>query len=102
MINPKGTKVLVEPNEIPETTEGGIVIPDSVRDRERYGSVRGVLIAVGKDAWLGTEPFAKIGDKVFIAKYSGIIAKDGDKAYLILNDEDVLATITEDGESNGK
>ncbi len=56
----------------------------------------GVVVAVGKTAWLDfkSEPWAKAGDRVMFAKYSGVIlrGKDGQQ-YRMVNDEDVVALL---------
>jgi chaperonin GroES len=104
MTNPSGLipveyKVLVKPEEVEEKTEGGIFIPDMLKDREQQAQVNGVIVAVGEMAfedWKGKVPSP--GDKVLFARYAGIRditgPKDGLK-YWVINDKDIIAIIEE-------
>lgn len=87
-IKPLADRVLVEPLPAEERTAGGIIIPDTAKEKPQ----RGTVIAVGpgkKD-----EPMTvKVGDKVLYGKYAGTeITIDG-KEYLIMRESDILAII---------
>jgi co-chaperonin GroES (HSP10) len=73
MIKALGHHVLVRVPEVENVSQGGIVIPDTVRDTARQGSEMGIIIDVGPTAWkaegLGGSDWAKVGDKVWFAKY---------------------------------
>lgn len=92
MLRPCGDRVLVKPNVEEERTAGGIVLPDTAKERPQWGEV----IAVGAGKWdesgKNRIPMeVKIGDKVVFAKYGGTEVKvDGDE-YLILRESDILA-----------
>lgn len=96
-----GHRVMIKPDPVEDISEGGIIL--SVGDetkRERAGTVKGVLIGIGKTAWLGFdngEPWAELGDRVYFAKYSGrfINHEDGED-YIICNDEDIQCIIRGD------
>ena len=92
-IKPLGERVLVKPLETEEKTAGGIILPDTAKEKPQKGEI----IAVGKGKVLedGTiKPLeVKQGDKVLYGKYSGSeITHDG-KEYLILKEEEILAII---------
>ena len=93
-IHPLGDRVLVKPLEAEAKTKGGIVIPDTAKEKPQEGKV----VAVGKGKVLenGTiqSPEVKVGDKVLYGKYSGneITTKEGEDL-LIMREEDILAII---------
>ena len=92
-IKPLGERVLVKPLEAEEKTAGGIILPDTAKEKPAKGEV----IAVGKGKILedGTiKPLeVKQGDNVLYGKYSGSeITHDG-KDYLILREEEILAIV---------
>ena len=92
MLRPCGDRVLVKPNVEEERTAGGIVLPDTAKERPQWGEV----IAVGAGKWdesgKNRIPMeVKVGDKVVFAKYGGTEVKvDGDE-YLIRRESDILA-----------
>lgn len=91
-IKPLGDKVLVQPNTSTEKTAGGIVLPDSAKERPQEGKV----IAVGPGRVLdnGTkvEINVKEGDTVIYSKYGGTEIKLDGQEYLILDESSLLAT----------
>jgi len=93
-IQPLGDRVVVKPLEAEAKTKGGIVLPDTVKEKPQEGKV----VAVGKGKVLenGTvhAPEVKMGDKVLYGKYSGneITTKEGEEL-LIMREEDILAII---------
>jgi len=95
-ITPFEYKVVVKPKEVTEMTEGGIVMPEQVLEREKYGNAYGVIVAVGylafEDPDWGLKP--KVGDEVLFDKYAGTtsIGKDG-ADYRIMNDKEIVARI---------
>ncbi len=92
-IQPLGDRVLVKPLEAEEKTKGGILIPDTAKEKPQEGEI----VAVGKGRLQGDKVMpleVKTGDKVLYGKYSGteIRARDGEE-YLILKEEDILAIV---------
>lgn len=95
---PVGTKVLVLPDEIAETTAGGIFLTSSSKEQNDFAVCTGALVAIGgasftdwpssEAKWPGQTP--SVGDRVFIAKYAGVVieGKDG-KRYRLTQDTDV-------------
>jgi chaperonin GroES len=92
-IKPLGDRVLVEPVEEKETKKGGIIIPDSAKEKPTEGIVR--ALGTGKTDDEGKKvPFeVKVGDRVLISKYGGTEIKLDDKDYKLLNSDDILAII---------
>lgn len=93
MIRPLGDKVLVKPMEAKEVKKGGIIIPDTAKERPQEGEV----IAVGKGKTTQDGKVialdVKAGDKVLFGKYSGTEVKFDDVEYLIMTQEDILGII---------
>lgn len=93
-LKPLGDRVIVEPIEKEEVTAGGIVLPETAKEKPQEG----VILAAGPGRLLDNGDRApmevKVGDKVIYAKYAGTEVKMGDKKYLILGEKDILAVIT--------
>ena len=93
-IKPLGDRIVVKVLEAENKSKGGIVLPDSAKEKPQEAKV----IAIGKGKVLenGTvaAPEVKVGDKVIFGKYSGneITTKEGEDL-LILREEDILAVI---------
>ncbi|MDQ7798222.1 MAG: co-chaperone GroES [Candidatus Edwardsbacteria bacterium] len=94
-IKPLGDRVLVKPAEAKETKKGGIIIPDTAKEKPMEGEV--VAVGPGKISDSGTrmEMDIKKGDKVLYGKYSGTEVKIDDVEYLIMSSDDVMAIIHE-------
>jgi chaperonin GroES len=93
-IKPLGDRIVVKPLEAENKSKGGIVLPDTAKEKPQEAKV----VAVGKGKVLenGTlqAPEVRVGDKVLFGKYSGneITTKEGEEL-LILREEDILAII---------
>ena len=91
-IRPLGDRVLVEPIEEKDQTVGGIIIPDSAKEKPMQGKV----IAVGKKTDKDGKEVAfdvKVGDRVLLPKYGGTEVKIDDKEYQLVREEDLLGVI---------
>jgi chaperonin GroES len=93
-VKPLDDRVLVKQTEAEEKTSGGIVLPDTAKEKPQ----RGKVVAVGPGKLLETGKRCamtlKKGDEVFYGKYTGTEIKiDGDP-YVILRESDVLAVVT--------
>jgi chaperonin GroES len=92
-IRPLGEKVLIRRLEAEETTRGGIVLPDTAKEKPQKGTV----LAVGDGKLLddGTRaPFqVKKDDKVLFASYAGTEIKIEGEEYLLMDESDILATL---------
>jgi len=91
VIRPLADRVVVKPIKAEEKTKGGIVLPDTAKDKPQEGEV----IAVGPGRVLdnGTKvaPEIKVGDRVIYSKYSGSEIKIEGDEYLIVRESDILA-----------
>jgi chaperonin GroES len=87
-IQPLEDRVLVHPDSAEEKTSGGIIIPDTAKEKPQKGKV----VAVGKGK--KDEPMTvKVGDEVLYGKYSGTeITVDG-KDYIIMRESDIYAVV---------
>ncbi len=97
-IEPLGARVLVLPLEGESQTSGGVLLPETAKEKPQEGRV----LAVGLGRWdeEGEKRLpldVKVGDKVIYAKYSGTEVKLGEKKVLILSEKDILAVV-----ENGK
>lgn len=92
-IKPLGERVLVEPIKEEEAVKGGIIIPDSAREKPQEGKV--VAVGTGKVDENGKKvPFnVKKGDIVLMPKYGGTEVKVDGKEYQIMREEDILAIV---------
>jgi chaperonin GroES len=91
-IRPLDDRVVVEPFEPEEKTAGGIVLPNTAREKPQQGKV----IAIGPGKLLEKtgergKMSLKVGDRVFYGKYSGTEVEIDGKEYVILRESDVLA-----------
>jgi chaperonin GroES len=91
-IVPLGDKVVLKRQEAESLTKGGIVLPDSAKDRPQ----RGEVIAIGdghtKDDGSKVPLTVKQGDRVIFSSYAGDEIKVGDEEYLLLRESDILCT----------
>ena len=92
-IQPLGDRVLVEPLEAEEKTAGGIVIPDTAKEKQQKGRV--IAIGKGRTAEDGklTPLEVKVNDQVLFGRYSGSEVKIGANDYLIIKEDDILGII---------
>lgn len=92
-IQPLGDKVVIKRLEAQEVTKGGIVLPDSAKEKPREGRV----IAVGPGKMLddGTRGALQVkkGDRVLFTSYAGTEVKIDGEEYLIMGEEDILAIV---------
>jgi len=92
-IKPLGDRLLVEPVEEKEIKKGGIIIPDTAKEKPQEGIV--VALGTGKTDDNGKKvPFeVKKGDRVLCSKYGGTEIKLDGKEYKLLSSDDVLAVL---------
>ena len=92
-IKPLGDRVLVQPIEEQEVKKGGIIIPDTAKEKPQEGKV--IALGTGKRDDNGKlVPFTvKKGDRVLVSKYGGTEIKIDGKEYQILREEDILGVI---------
>ena len=92
-IKPLGDKVIVQRVEAEEKTAGGIVLPDSAKEKPK----RGIILAIGNGRLLddGTrsEMQVKKNDEVLFTSYAGTEIKVGSEEYMIMDENDILGVI---------
>jgi len=92
-IRPLSDRVLVKPLEEKETKKGGIIIPDTAKEKPQEGEV--VALGTGKldESGKKIEFTVKKGDKVLISKYGGTEIKIDGENYLIMREDDILGIL---------
>ena len=92
-VKPLADRVLVQPLEEKEVKKGGIIIPDTAKEKPQEGTV--VALGTGKVDENGKkiEFNVKVGDRVLISKYGGTEIKLDDTNYLILREDDILGIL---------
>jgi chaperonin GroES len=92
-VTPLHDRVLVRRLEEKETVKGGIIIPDSAKEKPQEGEV--IAVGAGKLNEKGDRiPLdVKVGDRILFGKYSGNDIKIDDDEYLILKEDEILAKI---------
>ncbi len=92
-LRPLHDRVLVKRLEAAETVVGGIIIPDSVKEKPQQGEIvaagSGKLLETGKRVELDV----KTGDRILFGKYSGSEVKIDGAEYLILREDEILAVL---------
>jgi chaperonin GroES len=92
-IRPLADKVLVERIEAEAITTGGIVLPDTAKEKPQ----RGKIVSVGEGKLLDDGSRRKMqiqkGDQVLFTSYAGTDVKVGDSEYLIMDESDIMAVI---------
>lgn len=92
-LKPLADRLLVAPLEDEEVTPGGLVLPETAKEKPQRGEVKAAGPGARDDEGKRIPMDIKVGDKVLFAKYAGTEIKlDGDK-YLILRESDILAII---------
>ena len=90
---PLGGRVLVEPIEQDEMTPGGIILPETAKEKPQEGKILAVGPGDRDDEGKRIPLDVKVGDKVLFAKYSGTEVKMDGKKLLILRESDILGTV---------
>jgi len=92
-LQPLGNRVVIEREESEEKTAGGIVLPDTAKDKP----ARGTIVSVGEGKLLDNgsrcEVQVKPGDRVVFSSYAGETFQVGDDDLLLMRDADILAVI---------
>jgi len=92
-IKPLGDRVLIKPLEEKDTKKGGIIIPDTAKERPQEGEV--IEVGPGRVTEEGKKLPVEVkkGDKVLYGKYSGTEVTIDEVEYLIMRESDILAII---------
>jgi len=87
-------KVLIKPEPVDEVTKGGLIIPETSRERAQIKQDVGTVIAVGGNAFEDwKDPIPKVGDKVLMSRHAGYYyfdrTDDRNEEYRVVNDKDI-------------
>jgi chaperonin GroES len=93
-VKPLGDRVFVKVSQAEEKTSGGILLPDTAKEKPQIGEV--VTVGDGKvnDSGERTPVEVKVGDKVLYSKYAGTDIKLGNEDYVLLSEKDILAIVS--------
>lgn len=92
--SPLGERVVIKPLEREEKTPGGIILPDTVKEKPQEGEVVAAGPGRVNDDGKRIPLDIKVGDKVIYSKFAGTEYKEGEEEYLILRESDILAKIS--------
>ncbi len=92
-LKPLDDRIVVERLDAEEITSGGIVLPDSAREKPQEGRVLAVGPGSLNDSGKRTRPDVSVGDKVLFGKYSGSEVKVSGEEIVIIRESDVLARL---------
>jgi len=87
-MKPVNDRVVIKPAKAEEKTKGGIIIPDTAKEKPQRGKV--IAVGPGKD---GNKPTVKKGDVVLYGKYAGQELHHEGTDYLIMKEDDILVVI---------
>lgn len=93
-VKPLGDRVFVKVSASEEKTAGGILLPDTAKEKPQVGEI--VAVGPGKrnDDGSRQEVDIKVGDKVLYSKYAGTDIKLGTEEYVLLSEKDILAVVS--------
>lgn len=95
-ITPLDLVALVYPDPVESVTKGGIIIPESAQDKQKYHTQKATLVAVGRSCFVQWVEKPQAGDRVLIVQYSGTLIKGKDgKEYRIVKEDDIIAGLEE-------
>jgi len=92
-IRPLGDKVLVKRLEAEEKTTGGIVLPDTAKEKPKRGTIQAVGGGKLLDSGERSKPQVKKGDEVIFTSYAGTEVKVNGEELLIMDESDILAVV---------
>jgi len=92
-LQPLGDRVVVEREESEEKTAGGIVLPDTAKDKPARGTVLSVGDGKLLDDGRRSEMQIKVGDRVIFSSYAGETFKVNDQELLLMREDDILAVL---------
>lgn len=93
-VKPLGERVFIKVSASEEKTAGGILLPDTAKEKPQVGEIVAVGSGKRNDDGSRTELEVKIGDKVLYSKYAGTDVKLGSDEYVLLSEKDILAIVS--------
>lgn len=92
-VQPIGDRVLVKPLETEERSKGGVIIPDTAKEKPQMGEVLAVGPGKIQDNGQRLAPEVKKGDKVLYTSYAGTEVKVDEEKLLLMRESDILAVV---------
>ena len=92
-LKPLGDRVVVERLEAEEVTKGGIVLPDSAKEKPKEGKILAVGPGKLDDDGKRVAPEVKVGDRVIFASYAGTEVTVDDQELVIMREDDILGIV---------
>lgn len=92
-VKPLGDRVFVKVSASEEKTAGGILLPDTAKEKPQVGEVAAVGPGRRNEDGTRQETELKVGDKVLYSKYAGTDIKLGTDEYVLLSEKDILAIV---------
>ena len=92
-IKPLGDRVFVKVSESEDKTSGGILLPDTAKEKPQVGEVAQVGPGKRNDDGTRQTPEISVGDRVLYSKYAGTDIKLGTDEYVLLSEKDILAIV---------
>ena len=101
-VRPLHDRVLIKRIEEQETVKGGIIIPDTAKEKSQEGEV--ISVGTGKMLENGSIVALEVkeGDRILFGKYSGTEIKLEDQDYLILREDEIIGVLSKAGKAAGK
>ncbi|NEO33121.1 MAG: co-chaperone GroES [Symploca sp. SIO3C6] len=93
-VKPLGDRVFVKVSKSEEKTTGGILLPDTAKEKPQVGEIAAVGSGKLNDNGSRQAIEVKVGDKVLYSKYAGTDIKLGEEEYVLLSEKDILATLS--------
>jgi co-chaperonin GroES (HSP10) len=94
-----GHRLVVKIIKMEKETKGGIILADSITDRRDQAGDKGIIVDIGRNCWKSFDDgdaWARVGDKVLLKRYAGVVFDYRDDKYTIINDDEILAVINDD------
>jgi len=92
-VEPLGDRVFVKVSESEDKTSGGILLPDTAKEKPQVGEVAQVGPGKRNDDGTRQTPEISVGDRVLYSKYAGTDIKLGTDEYVLLSEKDILAIV---------
>ncbi len=93
-IRPLQDRILIQPIREKEVRKGGIIIPDSAKEKPIEGRVKAVGEGKLNESGSRVKPDLKVGDKVLYGKYAGTEIKIDGEDFLLMREDDILGVVT--------
>jgi chaperonin GroES len=90
-LEPLGDRVIIKPLDTEEVSKGGIILPDTAKEKPQEGEIIAVGPGKVKDDGVRIPMEVKVGDKVMFAKYAGTEIKLGEEKLMIMSQSDIMA-----------